>query len=428
MPSPSLAELLKASGYTEFSGPVLGRAIAALYGNVGANLDARDWAKIMNSPNPLEMAEAALTAMYQDPAYLVRNTQHIVQNGYVAAQAEITYRQMAGRLGYTYNPAWSDGTPYDSLGDLTLDQLIAMVPPPPPPPPTLSLSTSSSGISAVLNVAGTLSASASGGLGNFDSGTTLLTEQPAVTQGFLSLAANGQTSASTSQYVTLGTSANDTLDLRGTGVRVDYAFAGAGNDEIRGGEGNDILFGAAGNDSLYGNENDDLIYGGAGNDSVNGGQGNDTIYGGDGDDYIEGGSAGDDVIIGGEGSDTLIGGTGADTIELTEAIAATDIVVLNQTASADTISQFGSTDVIWLSKAAYTALGVTNAALTANEFLAGAGTIAATTAAQRIIYNTTTGDLYYDADGSGVGSAAVLIASLSGAPTLTAAVNLYVIA
>jgi Ca2+-binding RTX toxin-like protein len=36
-----------------------------------------------------------------------------------------------------------------------------------------------------------------------------------------------------------------------------------------------------------------------------------------------------------------------------------------------------------------------------------------------VIYNTSTGQLYYDADGSGAG-ASQLIATLSGAPGLTA--------
>lgn len=312
MGKPSIAELLLASGYSVFTPELVQRASDVLYGNIGANLDARDWAAIMQAGNPLQASEGALRTMYQDNSYLLRNTQHLVQSGYVAAQAEITYRQMSGRLGYSYNPAWSDGTTYDQLGDLSLDQLVNMVPP--PIAPTLSLLASAAGITAVVNVAGTVTASVTGSLGSFAAGNTLLSEQLSVKQGFLSLAANGQTSALTSQYITLGTAAGETLDLRGTGVRVDYVFAGAGDDEIRGGEGNDGLFGAGGNDSIFGNEDDDLLYGGDGNDAIQGGQGDDTVYGEAGDDNLEGGSTGDDLLDGGPGNDNVLGGSGADTL------------------------------------------------------------------------------------------------------------------
>ena len=64
-------------------------------------------------------------------------------------------------------------------------------------------------------------------------------------------------------------------------------------------------------------------------------------------------------------------------------------------------------DSIQLSKTAFTALGSVGA-LTTAEFESGAGLTAAVTAEGRIVYNTTNGALYYDADGSGA-TAAVLI-------------------
>lgn len=175
MTKPSIAELLSASGYTEFTLPLVMRAMYSLYGNIGANLDERDWSATLQSSNPLQASEDALRAMYQDSGYLLRNTLHLTQSGYVAAQAEITYRQMAGRLDYTYNPAWSDGTAYDYLGDLTYEQLVSLVPAPPPPPPlpTISVSASATGFSVLLNVAGTVKLSVSGDLGNFAAGSTI---------------------------------------------------------------------------------------------------------------------------------------------------------------------------------------------------------------------------------------------------------------
>ena len=45
--------------------------------------------------------------------------------------------------------------------------------------------------------------------------------------------------------------------------------------------------------------------------------------------------------------------------------------------------------------------------------------VAAADATDRIVYDSTTGDLYYDSDGVG-GAASVKFAALTGAPTLAA--------
>ena len=277
------------------------RAIYSLYGNIGANLDERNWSAILQSSNPLQASEDSLLAMYQDSGYLLRNTQHLTQSGYVAAQAEITYRQMADRLGYTYNAAWSDGTPYDYLGDLTYEQLVSLVPAPPPPPPlpTISVSASATGFSVALNVAGTVKLSVSGDLGNFAAGSTVLIEQDSVKEGFLTLSANGITSAATSQYVVLGTSGDDTVDFSALASRVDYIFGGAGNDTLRGGAG------------------DDVIHGGAGYDHITGGAGVDTLTGGDGNDRFYFALSGD-LFASGQAVDSIDGGAGTNTLVLAD--------------------------------------------------------------------------------------------------------------
>lgn len=263
MAKPSIAELLNASGYTTYTAELVQRAMFTLYGNVGANQDGRNWAAILQSNNPLEAAEAGLRAMYQDGAYLRSNTQHLEQSGYVAAQAEITYRQLADRLDYTYNAAWSDGTAYDYLGDLTYEQLVSLVPasPPPPPLPTISVSASATGFTVSLNVAGAVKMSASGDLGNFAAGSTLLTEQATVKEGFLTLSANGQTSTATNQYVVLGTANDDSIsiDTSAAGNRVNYIFGGAGNDTLKGGAGADVLDGGDGVDTYVLASRDSVI-------------------------------------------------------------------------------------------------------------------------------------------------------------------------
>ena len=268
MAKPSIAELLSASGYTTYTPELIQRAMSTLYGHVGANQDGRNWAAILQSNNPLEAAEAGLRAMYQDGAYLRSNTQHLEQSGYVATQAEITYRQLAERLDYTYNAAWSDGTAYDYLGDLTYEQLVSLVPasPPPPPLPTISVSASATGFTVSLNVAGAVKMSASGDLGNFAAGSTLLTEQATVKEGFLTLSANGQTSTATNQYVVLGTANDDRIDTSAAGNRVNYIFGGAGNDTLKGAAGNDVIVGGAGNDIITGGDGADQLTGGAGAD------------------------------------------------------------------------------------------------------------------------------------------------------------------
>src|SRR5262249_25599989 len=53
------------------------------------------------------------------------------------------------------------------------------------------------------------------------------------------------------------------------------------------------------------------------------------------------------------------------------------------------------------------------------RFTAGAGLTSGQDASDRLIYNTTTGQLFYDADGNGAG-ASQLVSTLQGAPALAA--------
>ncbi|MBP8671990.1 MAG: M10 family metallopeptidase C-terminal domain-containing protein [Sphingobium sp.] len=148
----------------------------------------------------------------------------------------------------------------------------------------------------------------------------------------------------------------------------------------------------AGDFTFTGNAIGNTITGGAGNDALSGLNGKDNLLGGAGDDVLNGGALGD----------TLTGGTGADSFVLD---------ILTTSANKDVIKDFElGIDHIALDRSAFGAFsGNAAGALTAADLFYGT---AATAADQHLIYNSTTGALYYDADGMG-GAAQVMIASLT---------------
>lgn len=227
------------------------------------------------------------------------------------------------------------------------------------------------------------------------------------------------TSGSGADFLTGDIGAND---LRG----------GVGDDTLNGGRGNDTLLGGDGNDVLGGGVGDDVIDGGNGIDRAtfvgpaamtidlrittaqNTGQGLDTIRfvenitSGFGDDNLIGyylgnrlaSSDGNDTLTGGGGNDTLLGGLGDDTFVFNTAPGVGNV---------DTLVDFKVVeDTIVLDSSVFT--GLSAGALDASAFTANL-TGEATDAAHRIIYNTGTGRLLFDADGSDAG-AAVLFAIL----------------
>ena len=121
------------------------------------------------------------------------------------------------------------------------------------------------------------------------------------------------------------------------------------------------------------------------------------------------GGAGNDSIIGGAGSDNLTGGAGADHFIFNGPVAAN---------SSDLITDFTPTvDSLDLNHDAFTALGSVGQ-LQAGIFWSSPSDTSAHSANDRLIYNTTTGALYYDADGQG-GAAAIQVATFINHPQLT---------
>jgi Ca2+-binding RTX toxin-like protein len=137
------------------------------------------------------------------------------------------------------------------------------------------------------------------------------------------------------------------------------------------------------------------------------------------DDYLIGSDA-DNILFARLGSDTLNGGLGNDTLTAFGNDDVYTFAVAPGSADADVVTNFISGAKLQLDKSAYAKAGALGN-FTAGDarFFAGARATSGQDATDRVIYNTSTGQLFYDADGSGEG-AAQLIAMLQGAPTLAA--------
>jgi len=178
----------------------------------------------------------------------------------------------------------------------------------------------------------------------------------------------------------------------------------------------------ADDDRITGSQFDDTLYGYRGNDLVRGGKGDDTINGGPGNDRLVG-QLGDDRIFGTDGNDTLNGGAGTD---LLSGGKGNDRFVfdshLDETTNLDRINGFDAAhDRIVLDLSIFDQIAP-GAVLAAAAFHAGA---AADTAEERILYDASTGNLLYDADGNGA-TGAVAFADL--APNLNLAHNDFLLA
>lgn len=101
--------------------------------------------------------------------------------------------------------------------------------------------------------------------------------------------------------------AEEAKDLFTSYVRLT-AWAGAGNDTLRGSTFDDYLDGGADDDKLYGGAGQDVLLGGSGHDLLDGGESKDQLYGGDGVDiYI---AQNHDVIVDSDGRGSIFLQTG----------------------------------------------------------------------------------------------------------------------
>ncbi len=146
-----------------------------------------------------------------------------------------------------------------------------------------------------------------------------------------------------------------------------------------------------------GNALDNIITGNDAGNSLDGEDGNDRVSGGNGTDVVAG-STGNDRLTGGAGDDRFLFDTALD--------ASTNV---------DRITDFSvAEDTIYLDSTVFSDMGA-GGELAAGAFHEGS---AAADVDDRIIYDSATGRLYYDADGNGA-EAAVQFAQVTAGTALT---------
>lgn len=165
----------------------------------------------------------------------------------------------------------------------------------------------------------------------------------------------------------------------------------------------------------------DLVLTGTNNINGFGNELDNSLTGNDANNWLFG-KAGDDIILGEMGSDRLIGGMGADT--LTGGEGADFFIRKYKGGGIDTITDFNvAEDTFMISASGFGAGLVDGAAITSGQFTIGA---VAVDERDRLIYNSTTGALLFDADGTG-SSQQVQIAQLATGLAMTAD-NIFVFA
>lgn len=204
-----------------------------------------------------------------------------------------------------------------------------------------------------------------------------------------------------------GGDGRDTADYTEAGHAVRVSLAAIGTQDTLG-AGIDTLVSI---ENLVGSGFDDALTGTGGANRIEGGGGGDTLRGVGGKDTLVGGE-GADRLYGGLGSDVLEGGAGADKFVFDTALASVNL---------DTINDFREVqgDVLVLQRSIFSGISGTRA-LSTDAFYVAAGATAAHDIGDRIIYNTTSGALSYDPDGTG-SAAAITFAILKGAPLLAPA-------
>jgi len=164
-------------------------------------------------------------------------------------------------------------------------------------------------------------------------------------------------------------------------------------------------------ESAFGGDGDDIIGGNGAANALHGGRGQDVLVGRGNRDRLWGRS-GHDVLVGGQGNDTLIGGGGRDRFHFAGANLGVDTLTDFQTGR----------DKISLSKTTFSTLTSNpgKGFRVAQEFAVVTTNRAAARSVAQIVYNQTTGRLFYNANGpeGGLGQGG-LFAVLRNTPSLS---------
>ncbi len=229
----------------------------------------------------------------------------------------------------------------------------------------------------------------------------------------LTLTGGGDTNATGNSLANTltGNSGNNVLN---GGISADTMAGGTGNDTYYVDNAGDSVIEAknSGTDQVFSSVSyslsglyvEKLTLAGSGNINGTGNSLNNTLTGNSGNNALNGGT-GNDVLNGETGTDVLTGGSGQDMFVFDSALAG----------NIDTVADFrAANDTIQLDQSIFAAI-TTLGTLSAAAFFNGA---AAHDADNRIIYNATTGNLFYDSDGTGA-NAAVQFAHLNGTPAIS---------
>lgn len=277
--------------------------------------------------------------------------------------------------------------------------------------------------SAVAGIVVNLAAGTAGSLvGNDAAG--IGTDQLSAIENVIAGSFNDRIFGSGSANQLEGMDGNDALNGRAGDDRI---YGGNGNDTLIGGLGDDILSGGPGVDgasyqsatagvtvsltlavaqetggagvdtltsiaNLVGSAFADQLTGNRFANALVGGLGDDTLSGNAGNDRLDGG-AGADLLSGDTGNDRLIGGAGNDTFRFDAALGDSNVDMIKDFVSAE--------DTIHLDDAVFAGIGPVGA-LDPAAFAIGTQALDPD---DRIIFNSATGELFYDADGSGAGAA-----------------------